>query len=107
MNKEDRLKAAEAYAEYGFIKNTDEFDDIKSAFLAGAEAEAESKWISVNERNPEPTPENYKKHFLVFLDLCKSSTIGYYHENKWITYGSFTGSVTHWQPLPSPPLNKQ
>lgn len=101
MNKEERIKAANRYSAQYLIHSLEEV--ANKAFIKGAEAEAESKWVSVDERNPEPIPENYKKHFLVFLDLCKSSTIGYYHENKWVTYGSFTGNVTHWQPLPQKP----
>lgn len=120
MTKDQRLKAAEAYAQkLDKFTNLDthafsnrDVNDIVSdtankAFLAGAEAEAESKWVSVDDRLPEI---HERVTILEWTDgLSEPSVLqGSYEINRWRIYGGKTAEkVTHWCQLPTPPLNQQ
>lgn len=103
MTKEERLKAAEAYA--AKYTNPREQAFAKTDLIAGAEAEAESKWISVEELpkagsylvwNPNLTSEN----------KTERATYANYN-NQWMNDCHDIIHPSHWQPLPSSPLNQQ
>lgn len=80
------------------------FNDKVDAFVMGAKwMQEQDNWISVEDRLPDQQGDDYKKHCLVYVDLCKSQAMGYYNEYKCHLFGEFTGKVTHWQPLPEPP----
>lgn len=118
MNKEERIKAAEAYVSQ---KHPDcngnkplqllMQQKLKLAFIKGAEAEAESKWVSVDDR----LPKNFEQ-VLVWTTVCTTASYAYYAQNDWLYFTNSENfwlktqphiKVLFWQPLPSPPLNQQ
>lgn len=120
MTKEERLKAAEAYAasiekysyldEYAFTNrqvNQIAQDNAHLGFIAGAEAEAESKWISVDDRLPDIDIyfiawDNKEQHIIL-----EKRTLSTLVPNDWTYQQSYKKHITHWQLLPTPPLNQQ
>ncbi|HEY1044976.1 MAG TPA: DUF551 domain-containing protein [Bacteroidia bacterium] len=61
-----------------------------------------SKWISVEDRLPENTGQNFSEKVLILYDSGVISVVFYDYEfNDWsILHHPI---VTHWQPLPEPP----
>lgn len=116
MTKEERQIAAEDYAigrgadkdkkAFRTITNLDLYDHTVQCFEAGAEAEAESKWISVEHRLPE---NNINTQYLVIVRDAVNGKKWYsvqrYYNDKWM--GNFDNLcyVSHWQFIT--PLNQQ
>lgn len=107
MTKEERQIAAEAY--FSRLKRHNHFpvsESIVKAYEAGAEAEAESKWISVEDRLPE---NNINTQYLVIVRDAVNGKKWYsvqrYYNDKWM--GNFDNLcyVSHWQFIT--PLNQQ
>jgi hypothetical protein len=110
-------EAAERYAKHRV--------ELAIIEVKGAEAEAESKWVSVQDRLPELSFNNKQasSDVLVYIPskerLPSNVSIGgliqvaYYTKDGWhYEYGeimleSDIKNLTHWQPLPQPPLNQQ
>lgn len=61
-----------------------------------------SGWISVEEK----LPQSNGNFYLVYTDKGRVSECRYYHD-EWITTYCNNEKVTHWQPLPQPPKEKE
>lgn len=92
MNREEILKAAEATwerheNEKSLCYKNSEVDRIAiERFIAGAEAEAESKWISVNERTPIATESGHwdglRSEFVLAVNRDRNYVIARVYEGK-------------------------
>lgn len=58
----------------------------------------QNKWIKCSERLPEPNTR------VLIYSLNKEVGVALYQELTGFGYIPFYGEVTHWQPLPQPPL---
>lgn len=122
MTKEERIKAAEAYAEargadkdkkaFRTITNHDLYNHTVESYIKGAEAEAESKWVACSDRMPDRGV-----CVLVFISngviTCAHTSVKS-NSKTWQLYGDMQSifdvkyqEVTHWQPLPPPPINQR
>lgn len=77
---------------------TAEANDIKKAFLAGCEFEAKNRWIPVSERLPEKVGAylTYRSNGITIIEHWDNI-----RDSDYLWKDCY--SVTHWQPLPSPP----
>lgn len=109
MTKKERLKAVEQLWNSSMGMTKERFTEYVFGLFKGAEAEAESRWISVEDSLPNKLEcilaraidkrafmENEVYHQVVFLD----------HDNKFYQAGmKLFETVTHWQNIT--PINQQ
>jgi hypothetical protein len=81
-----------------FKQHREELAELAAA-TAAAEARAGERWISVEERMPEPN---------VWCMLFNGTTTTGYHSPNFNFCGGFyacmsAGRITHWMPMPAPP----
>ena len=104
MTQEQIQKLAEDYASKDFEnKSSFEFHNQYTSFIEGYKAamlQNKGEWVSVKDRLPD-----IRVPVLVYMDYGKIDTCDWNGES-WIQSvrrQHSNGSVTHWQPLPTPP----
>lgn len=112
MTKEERIKAAEvAYTDKKsspYLFRTSEVIYLqRQAFIKGAEAEAESKWVSVEDRLPA-----VGQRVMFVVDSTKDHYNGkvyggVFTSDKYFSVPGIAFQATFWQPSPQPPLNQK
>lgn len=81
-------------------------DVIDSVPAVGFSAGAYGAWIPVDEKLPEPPFA--RAWYLVALKSGCVMTLAFEKDrNDWAFIGPLASPVTHWMPLPEPPVNKQ
>ncbi|HYF57342.1 MAG TPA: DUF551 domain-containing protein, partial [Burkholderiaceae bacterium] len=77
-------------------------EDMRAFARAAVEADRARQWISCAERMPEPEVE-----VLVYGTGTIGTQIGQWFRGRWDDHGwnvEDDGTVTHWMPLPAPPV---
>lgn len=72
-------------------------------FECGVEwADAHPHWISVEDEMP-------KNRELVLITDCESADMGFYDYivDAWQPFEKWLGNITHWMPLPAPPMKRR
>lgn len=109
MNKEERLKAADDYANGKSSSEVFRRSHIAD-FIAGAEAESESKWVSVEDRYPNENEEIivYFEYKFEGRETETGVTSAIYETQNTLRHcfyqhnGSVVVGVVKWQHMPTP-----
>ena len=75
---------------------------FKAAIAIVKQHQAESGWISVDER----LPEAYNDFLVCILEYdtgYQYQCVSYFDGNKWLDADGTIDFITHWRPLPQPP----
>lgn len=114
MNKEERIKAAEAYAKKCDTLNQtlEKQADIRQGFLAGAEAEAESKWKPISELDLSIPKVVLRWHKMwkcvISVWYSNADPMFRWHEKTLTTkWPEEAFEPFYMDELPQPPLNQQ
>ena len=99
MSNEKRLQQIRDAARY-------KYPDERIHFIDGAKwADSHPAWVSVEERLP-PRAENsftFSDYVLVCDNIGYMDTACYnFEKNRW----DWLNNITHWMPLPTPPVKK-
>lgn len=105
MTREQQIQQASEALEIKVISNP------WVLFQKGAEwADSHPAWISVKERLPELTVDNWRSENVFFATDDGKSHFGFY-SNKGVWFSSVYGfnghQVTHWMELPQPPRKEE
>lgn len=108
VDKFKRMSWDHEYAENGILSVTDAIKAMQSFAAQSVIEDRESRWVSVKERLPETETGCYTSNGtngqIAYLTGMTSTKTGLrmWQEDD----GYFHHDITHWQPLPSPPINK-
>lgn len=116
----EKFRNAKKDGFYEFVDEEEYFShaDECDFFVTGYRKRSEGEWISVRERLPENDWGKHwkeRKYYLVFTKpsgLMNVAVYGYKEHDWWIDRNSCVldkknyKEVTHWMPLPEPPVMK-
>lgn len=108
MKNIEELTRASAESEYPNPDDESLIIDLQYAFIDGADWERKrDKWISIKDKLP-PRNGNYNYSKRVLVTNGVECHIDEYNftKNAWEFVDEFYLDITHWQPLPEPPKQK-